>query len=99
METEVIEFQDGETLKLGLVLKRSASRIQVTDQNGKQHSLNSRQIMLSHEKKCSEASFGEFSRSYIESVKTLAEEIDTELLWASLEKKGVELNPDLAAKI
>jgi exoribonuclease-2 len=99
METEVIEFQDGDALKLGLVLKRSASRIQVTDQNGKQHSLNSRQIMLSHEKKCSPAAFGEFSRAYIESVKNLAEEIDTELLWESLERKGVELNPGLAAKI
>lgn len=99
METEVIEFQDGDTLKLGLVLKRSASRIQVTDQNGKQHSLNSRQILLSHEKKCSPAAFGEFSRAYVESVNNLADQIDTELLWESLEKKGVELNPDLAAKI
>ncbi|MCK5795414.1 MAG: RNB domain-containing ribonuclease, partial [Anaerolineales bacterium] len=99
METEIIEFLDGDSLKIGLVLKRTASRVQITDQNGKQHSLNSRQIMLFHDKKISSGDFIEFSRSYLEAVKTLSDEIDTELLWESLEYKGSELNPGSAAEI
>ena len=99
METEIVEFLDGDTLKIGLVLKRNASRVQITDQNGKQHSLNSRQILLFHDKKVSSSEFNEFNRSYLEAVKTLSKEIDTELLWESLEGKGSELKPDNAAEI
>ncbi len=99
METEIIEFMDGDTIKIGLVSKRSASRIQVTDQNGKQHSLNSRQILLIHNKKSSSNDFNEYSRLYLESVKVLADEIDTELLWEGIEKKDDNLNPEIAAQI
>ncbi len=99
METEIVEFMDGDSIKIGLVSKRSASRIQVTDQNGKQHSLNSRQILLIHNQKSSSNDFNEYTRLYQESVKVLADEIDTELLWEGIEKKGDNLKPEIAAQI
>ncbi len=99
METEIVEFMDGDTLKIGLVSKRSASRIQVTDQNGKQQSLNSRQILLIHNNKSSSNEFNEYARLYLDSVKMLADEIDTELLWENIEKKDDNLDPEIASQI
>ncbi len=99
MELEIVEFLDDEQLKLGLVLKQAASRIQVTDQNGKQHSLNKKQLVLTHSRKVTAFEFTEFSRLYLESVTDLADEIDTELLWESLPDKGGDLDPAEAAEI
>ena len=99
MELEIVEFLDDEQVKLGLVLKQAASRVQVTDQNGKQHSLNKKQLVLTHTRKVTAFEFTEFSRLYLDSVTGLAEEIDTELLWESLSEKSGDLDPAEAAEI
>ncbi len=98
-EKNIVEFLDGDQIKLGIVLKQTASRTLVTDQHGKQHSLNSRQIIINHDRNVATSDFPEYSRAYLDSVQAVSDEIDTELLWESIEPKGLELKPDKAAEI
>jgi len=99
METGIVEFLDNGQLKLGLIQKASSSRLQVVDQNGKQQSLSRKQLVLQHDPGVSAEEFNGFVRDFQDRVSTLAEDIDTELLWESLESRGSDLDPEKAADL
>lgn len=99
METGVVEFLDNGQLKLGIIQKAGSNRVQVIDQNGKQQSLGGKQIALHFDPGVATEDFNGFAREYLEKVSCLAEEIDTELLWESLDTRGIELDPEKAAAL
>ncbi len=95
----VLEFLDSGTLKLGLVTQHGGSKVQITDQNGKQRKISLKQAPILHTETVAAGDFSSFAREFLKSVAKLQEEIDTTLLWETVEGDHSELETSELAEI
>jgi exoribonuclease-2 len=95
----VLEFFDSGTLKLGLINQHSGSKVQITDQNGKQRKIPLKQAPILHTETVATGEFSGFAKEFLLKVAKLQEEIDTALLWETVEEDYSELKVDELAEI
>jgi exoribonuclease-2 len=95
----VLEFFDSGTLKLGLIKQHSGSKVQITDQNGKQRKIPLKQAPILHAETVAAGEFSSFAKEFLLRVARLQEEIDTALLWETVEEDYSELKVGELAEI
>ena len=82
---KLVEFRDSETLKLGVVMGASKGGFQVRDQNGRQHKVATKNVLITHSVDLvppySSAEFEELDSR----ITSLQMEIDMELLWEAVQ--------------
>ena len=86
----VVEFLDTGQFKLGVVTKATPSKLQVTDQNGRQRSLAVKSVLVLHPIGVESGSFGRQAEELHERIARVSEEIDTELLWETAREERSE---------
>ena len=79
---KIVEFLESGVAKLGLVTRQSASKIQLTDQNGKQRSLSPKSICLVHTDVT--ASGQTVPSALVEEIEAATADVDPVLLWESI---------------
>jgi exoribonuclease-2 len=95
----VLEFFDSGTLKLGLINQHSGSKVQITDQNGKQRKIPLKQAPILHVETVAAGEFSSFAKEFLVRVAKLQEEIDTALLWETVEEDYSEMTVGELAEI
>jgi len=81
---KVIEFLSSGALKFGHVTKDGRTRLSVTDQNGRHHSVSPNNVAVVHQEIDETRSFPEIAGQLNEQILRFQDEIDTELLWESV---------------
>ncbi|NOY81685.1 MAG: RNB domain-containing ribonuclease [Kiritimatiellaeota bacterium] len=99
-EQHVIEYFQGNELKLGWVAREKKSKLLVVDRAGRNDRVAPTNVLLSHGPIAGgRGAFAEFARQVEDRTLALAAEIDTELLWDSLSARDREYSAEeLAAE-
>lgn len=92
LTNHLIEFFADGDLRTGLVTKQARERLQVTDVQGKRHSVNSRQVAVAHSRSSDLANLSGAGERLESEVLALLGEIDTELLWETAAEEEHELD-------
>lgn len=91
-------FLNDDTLRLGVVSGGSRDRPALTDQNGRQHTISSRNIAVVHQERPAAGRISAQLEPVRVRVEQLQGQIDTELLWESTHAEGRSFSAeDLAA--
>ncbi len=95
----IVEYLSSGSLEMGLVTTQSASKLQLTNVHGRNLSLAPRQIVIVHPERTDLAGLAEQAREIESAVEELHREVDTELLWESLQgREGPVAVEELAAE-
>lgn len=81
---KIVEFFGSGALKLGCVTGLAKNRLQVVDQNGKNVSIAPKQILVVHPLTAEPSNIGSLAQELESKIKERQEEVDCELLWASV---------------
>lgn len=93
-----VEFLSGGSLKVGVVTGDNKGKLEVTDQNGRRHSVAERNVLVRHEE-AAEGPISETIGVIQERIEGILSEIDTELLWESIREQQREFQPKELAEI
>ncbi len=80
-EGKIIEFQDGDAVKLAYVNRVQGKKLQIVDENGKQQKLNEKLVLNRHDKQTDAASFRSLAGELKQTIDKVCDELDLELLW------------------
>jgi exoribonuclease-2 len=94
----VIEFLDNGIPKLAVVTGEAKNRLQVTDQNGRQHSIKMRQISAVYEAQSARQEFPALAANLEREINRFEKEVDTQLLWEALASEGANLKLEQLAQ-
>jgi exoribonuclease-2 len=93
-----VEFLSGGSLKIGVVTGDNKGKLEVTDQNGRRHSVPERNVLVRHEEVGEEA-ISEIVGAIQERIDRILADFDTELLWESIREQQREFQPEELAEI
>ncbi|OVE82465.1 hypothetical protein BVY04_00900, partial [bacterium M21] len=88
LEGKIIEYLDGNTVKLACVTKVQGKKLQIIDENGKQSKLNLKQVLLRHDRQIEPNDFRAIVPGLKDEIAAVAEELDIELLWEEVADSG-----------
>ncbi|UCF36754.1 MAG: RNB domain-containing ribonuclease [Acidobacteriota bacterium] len=91
--SRIVEFIDSGVLKLGLVQGDAKGKLQVRDQNGRQHSVAPKHVLISHPAPEDSSDWPGSAQRLLEKIAEKEEEIDVELLWQSVQGEADEFSP------
>lgn len=83
-----------DTLRLGVVGGGSRDRPSLTDQNGRQHTISARSIVVLHAERPASGRISAQLEPVLNRVSQFVAEVDTELLWESVQAEGKELSAE-----
>lgn len=90
LDGKAIEYLEGDQLKLALVEHEAKSKLQVTDERGRNESVPPSRVVVVHRERPLPGSFANFARELRARIEQAKDEIDVELLWQSVEQKERE---------
>ncbi len=93
-----VEFLSSGSLKIGVVTGDNKGKLQVTDQNGRRHSVPERNVLVRHEE-TAQGRISETVEAVQERIDRILADVDTELLWESIREQQREFQPDELAEI
>ncbi len=93
-----VEFLANGSLKLGVVTGDNKGKFEVTDQNGRRHSVAERNVLVRHEE-AGQGRVGETIELIQNRIDETLAELDTELLWESIREQQREFQPEELARL
>lgn len=87
-------FLTDDSLRLGVVTGGSRDRPALTDQNGRQHTISARNVAVVHEERPATGRISAQLDPVVGRIDALRAQIDTELLWESVQADGQELSAE-----
>ncbi len=99
LEGKTIEYLDGGQLKLAQVEHEAKSKLQVTDERGRNESVAPSRVVIVHSERSQPGSFPNLARQLRSRIEQIQDEIDLELLWQSVEASAREYKLDELAAV
>jgi exoribonuclease-2 len=97
-EGKVIEFLDAGGLKLALVTRQTGDKLQVIDERGKHERVALNHVVLVHSQKPTPGEFPSLASPLTSRIESIKQEIDTELLWESMQDESREMTVEELAQ-